>query len=137
MTLVGGIDGAKYVELDAMAAQMTPALHDEIEGALSAAVSPVGVMKLAWPIYAQPDQEIVLLEEGAPCVVEQQAIGLERLLNHLPGPSVLFDQRDRVLEEFELHQRGLATLPSDSHLRGTMGFQELSDIGVERLLRHT
>ena len=78
----------------------------------------------------------MLLEEGAPSVVEQEAVGLERLLNRLPGPLVFFHELDRALEELDLHQRRLAALPGDRHLGGAMGFEELPDIVLERLRRH-
>src|SRR5271165_3708169 len=130
--LVGGVDGAKDVELDAVLAQKTPAAHHEVEGALPLPVAPVGVVQLARPVDAEAHQKIVLLEEGAPGVVEQEPVGLERLLHRLAGLSVLLDQFDRALEEFELHQRRLAPLPGDGHLGRSMRFQKLADIALER-----
>jgi hypothetical protein len=48
--------------------------HQEIEGSVSAAVEPVGVVQLARHIHAQADQYVMRLEECAPIVVEQQAV---------------------------------------------------------------
>ena len=134
--LVGGVDRAQNVELDAVLAQMPPSLHDEVEGALSAPVAPVGVVQFARPVDAQADQEIVLLEEGAPGVIEQHAVGLKGVLHLLAGPPVFLDQRDRVLEELQLHQRRLAALPRHRHFGRAVRLQQLPDIGLERGLRH-
>ena len=129
MLLVGGVDGAEDIELDPMLAEKTPAPHDEVERALPLPVTSVGVVQLARPIDAEAYEKIVLLEEGAPGVVEQQAVGLEGLLDRLPRLSVFFDEFDRALEEFELHQGRLAPLPGDRYLRRAVGFQQLADIG--------
>ena len=113
-----------------------PAAHDEVERALPLAVAPVGVVQLARPVDAEADQEVVLLEEGAPGVVEQDAVGLEGLLNRLPGLAVFFDEFDGALEEFELHQRRLAALPGDRHFGRAMRLEQLADVALERRLRH-
>ena len=111
-------------------------MHHEIEGALAASVAPIGVVQFARAVDAQADQEVVFLEEGAPVVVEQQAVGLESVLHRLAGPAVFLDQFDGALEELELHQRRLAALPGDGHLGRAMRFQQLADVGLERGLRH-
>jgi hypothetical protein len=48
---------------------------------------------------AQAHQHAVLLEKGAPLVVEGDAVGLEGVLNSLAGPPVLLDQGDGPAEE--------------------------------------
>ncbi len=52
---------------------------------MSAAVDAVGVVELAWTVDAQPDEEVVLLEERAPRVIEENAVGLERVLHASTG----------------------------------------------------
>ena len=95
VVLVGGVDRAQDVEVDPVAAQVPPAVHHQVEGALAAAVDAIGVVELARTVDAQADQEVVLLEEGAPLVVEQDAVGLERVLHHLARTAVLLDELDR------------------------------------------
>ena len=136
MLLVGGVDGAQDVELDPVLAKKAPPAHHEVEGALTLPVAPIGVMQFARPVDAETHEEVVLLEEGAPGVVKEKAVGLERLLNRLTGPLVFFDELDRALEKLDLHQRRLAALPGDRHFGGAMGFEELPDIALERLRRH-
>ena len=136
MVLVGGIDGTQDVEVDLVTAQRLPALHHQIEGALAATVQPVGVVQLARAIHTQADQKVVLLEEAAPVVVQQQAVGLEGVLDRLPGPAVLLDQLDRMLKEFEFHQRRLAALPGHRDFGHAVRFEQLADVGLERGRRH-
>ena len=56
--------------------------------------SAVGVVQLARAIDAQAHQKIVLLEEGAPVVVQQDAVGLKGVLHDLARPAIFFDQLD-------------------------------------------
>ena len=137
VVLVGGVDGAQDVEVDLVLAQVTPAAHHQVERALAATVDTVGVVQLARSIHAQADEEVVLLEERAPVVVDQQAVGLECVLYGLPGLAVLLDELDRAAKELELHQRGLATLPGHRDLRRAVRLEQLADVGLERGLRHS
>ena len=99
-------------------------------------VAPVGVVTRARAVDAEADEEAVLLEEGAPGVVDEEAVGLTGLLNPLAGLLVLFDERDGLLEELELHQGRLAALPGDRHLGRAVRLDELADVALERRLRH-
>lgn len=136
MLLVRRIHRAEDVEVDVVLAQHPPAVHHLVERAAGAAVEPVGVVDLSGPVTAQPHQEVVLLEEFTPLVVEQDAVGLEGVLHHLVGPAVLLDQFDSLAEELHPHQRRLATLPGDGDGGGAVGLQQLPDVGLQRGLRH-
>ena len=94
-------------------------------------------MQLAWPVHAESDQEPMLLEEAAPVVVEQGAVGLDAVLNDLARPTVSFNQFDRALEERKLHQRRLTPLPCDLYFRCLVGLQQLADVGLQGAVRHT
>jgi len=83
--------------------QHIPGAHHQVEGALAAPIHPIGIMQLAGAVHAQSDEEIVLLEELAPRIVEQQSVGLEGVLHALPGPEVLLHQGDGMPEELQLH----------------------------------
>jgi len=58
----------------------------------------------------------VFLEEGAPVLVEQDAVGLKRVPHDLARPTILVDELEGAPEEVELHQRRFAALPRDRHL---------------------
>jgi hypothetical protein len=135
--LVCGIDRTQNIEIDLMLAQFPPPLHHLVEGALSAAVEPVGVVNFARAIDAQANQKTMFLEKRAPVVIEKDAVGLEGLLHHLAGSPVLLDQFDGSPEEVEFHQRWLAALPRYCHLGRTVRLQQLPDVGLQRGLRHS
>jgi hypothetical protein len=58
-------------------AQESPPLHDAVEGAPIRSVNAIMIVKFAWSIDAKADKKIVLLEKGAPLVIEKNAIGLK------------------------------------------------------------
>lgn len=95
MLLVGRVDGAQNVEIDAGAAQGPPAVHHPVERASLAATDPVSVVQLPRAIDAQTYQKAVRPEELAPLVVEQHAVGLKGVLHDLAGPAVSFDDLAR------------------------------------------
>ena len=132
MMLVGGVDGAEDVEVHAVLPQLLPALHDEVEGALATAGDAVRIVDVARTIHAQSDKEVVLLEEGAPLVVEGDAIGLEGVLDALAGPAVLLDQRDGPAEEVHAHEGGFPALPRYRDAGVAMGLEQLPDVGLKR-----
>ena len=136
MRFVGRVHRAEDVDVHLVLTQMPPAAHHAVERALPAAVAPIGVVEIARAVNAQADEEVVLLEEGAPLVVEQDAVGLERVLHDLARPTVSLDEVDRAPEEVELHQRRLAALPRHRHLGCAMRFQQLTDVGLEGRIRH-
>src|SRR5207245_11312015 len=100
--LIGGVDSTQNIEIDAVFAQLPPALHHPVEGSVPAAVDSVGVVDFARAIYAQTDQEIVFLEESAPVVIEKDAISLEGVLHHLSRSSLLLHDFDVAFEDIEL-----------------------------------
>jgi len=57
----------------------------------------------------------VFLEEGAPFIIEKDAIGLEGVFNSLARLPVLFDELDGAPKKIELHQRRLSALPRYRH----------------------
>ncbi len=73
---VGGVDSAEDVEVDTMLLETAPAADDPLEAALPASADPVGVVHFLGAVHAEADEELMLLEEGAPFVVQHGAVGL-------------------------------------------------------------
>ncbi len=136
MVFVGGVDGAQDVEVHFVLAQVSPALHDLVEGASFAAVEAVGVVDFAGAIDAEAHQKVVFLEESAPFVIEQDAVGLKSVLHDLVRTAVFLHEFDGAAEELDLHEGRLAALPSHSDVRSAVRFQQLADVGLERGLGH-
>lgn len=67
------------VPLHAVTLERGQAPHNPGEAALSALVHPVGVVDLRRAVYRQPHEEAVLGEERGPRIVEEGAVGLDRV----------------------------------------------------------
>ena len=76
----------------------------------------------------------MLLEERAPLVVEQRAVGLEIVLDALVGLLVFLLELDHLVEELEPEQRRLATLPGEDHFVAVLAFDVLLDVGLENFV---
>ena len=135
--LVRGVDRREDVALDAACAQVLQAAHHLVEAAAPALGQPERVVDLARAVDRDPDEELVLLEERRPLLVELGAVGLDRVLRPLPRLQVVVDQLDGAAEELEPHQRRLATLPRDLHDRNAgVRLDQLTDVGLEQLVGH-
>jgi len=112
---VGGVYGAEDVEVDLVALQHLAPAHDALKGRLAALVDAVGVVQFTRPVHAEADEEVVLLEELRPVVVEQHSVGLEAVVDAHAGLFVLLLVTDGLAEEVEAHQGRLAALPGEGH----------------------
>ena len=112
-----GVHRGQHVELDAvLCISLAPRITLSNVGA-SALVHAIGIVHLARAVQAQPDQELVGSEELAPLVVEQHAVGLDRVARIvIPGRWYFALDLDRPAEKFESHQGGFAALPGDVDL---------------------
>ena len=107
-----------------------PRMHP-VEGGLAALVDPVRVVHLPRAVDRDADQEVVLLQERAPLVVQQGAVGLDRVEDPLARPRVLVFQLDGPAEKVQAHHGRLAALPGHDHLRHPrVRLHELADIGL-------
>ena len=118
-------------------AQVLQAAHHLVKAAAPAPGQTERVVNLARTVDRDPDEEVVLLEEGRPSVVQLGAVGLDRVLRPLPRLQVVVDQLDRAAEELEPHQRRLATLPCDLHDRDAcVRLDQLTDVRLQQLIGH-
>ena len=136
MVAVRGVDRAQDVDVHAVPVQTPPAAHHIVERSLAALVHAIGVVQLARAVHAQADEDLVLLEEGAPGVVQLRAVGLDGVGDLLSRLLVPLDVLDRALEEVEAHERRLATLPADDDFRSGLRLEQLTDVGLEELVGH-
>ena len=136
LAFIGSVHGAQDVRVHLMFLQQLPGALHLVETALTAFIHPVGVVHCARPVHAQPDQEGMLFEEGAPCLVQPGAVGLQAVGNLLARPFIAVDQGHRALEEIRPHQGRFAALPGHADLGAVLGAQQLFDIGLQHLVRH-
>src|SRR6266516_2241538 len=93
-------------------------------------------MHLLRAIHTQPDQKMVLAEKLAPGLIQEDAIGLHRMLDSNDWTRVLFDVVHCSLEKVQSHQGGFAALPGNGHFRGALRLDQLADIGFEQIITH-
>jgi hypothetical protein len=96
----------------------------------------VKVVKLFGSIQAEADQEIILVEKLAPLLVEEDAIGLEGVLDLGSGLLIFFLKFHGAPEEMETHESRLASLPGHGYLRNLVGFEMLPDMSLVDLIGH-
>jgi len=133
---VRGVDGAQDIDIHPVRPQELPPAPHLVERARAALVDPIGVVHRLRAIHAEAHKKAVFLEEGAPRVIEPSPVGLDRVGDLLVRLPVLLHAGDRPLEELETHQRRLAALPRDHHLRPLLRLQQLPDVGVQHLVTH-
>jgi hypothetical protein len=130
------VKGAEDVDIDALALERVPTLHHLIERPPAALVDAVGVMDLLRTVDRDAHQEIVLLEERCPRIVDEHRVRLHRVLDPLTGLPMLLRQFNRAPEEIQPHHRRLAALPRDRNLGCQVRLYQLLDVRLERLVRH-
>ena len=98
-------------------------------------VSAVFVMKLLRTIDRDPHQPIILLEEAAPLISQQRAVGLNGVVNGSARPILLLQFNHPFVERKGPHQR-LSPMPGEKHLRHGLRFNILLDEKFEQLITH-
>ncbi len=74
---VGVVQSSQRIVLDAMLLQLAQPVHHPVEGRLMAFVDAVSVVHRLRPVDADADEEVMLLEEGRPFIVDQRTVGLD------------------------------------------------------------
>ena len=108
-----------------------------VESRFALLVDPVGVVELARPVDADPDEESVLDEQPAELVGEQGAVGLDGVDQSLVRTAVALAGLERTAEELDAHERGLASLPRHRDLGVGVRLEQLSHVRVEYLVGHS
>jgi hypothetical protein len=120
-----------------VALQGSQSLHHPAEAALTALVDAVSVVDLSWAVDRQADQEVVLGEERSPLVVEQGAVGLDRVGDLLARLLQRFGQFHRPAEKTQPHHRRLAPLPGHHDFRGArVRLYQLPQVGFQQVIGH-
>jgi len=68
-------------------------------------------------VNRQSDQKVVLLEECRPFLVDENAVGLDRVFHPLAGSAMFLDKLNRTAKEVQPHHRRLSALPRQSRLQ--------------------
>jgi hypothetical protein len=85
---------------------------------------------------AQPDEPIVLFEKAAPIIVEQRTIGLEIILDALPGTPVLLLEGYDFFEKGQAQQRRFPTLPREHDFASVLSLNVLPNVCFQHFVGH-
>src|SRR5487761_150586 len=84
--------------------------HHAIERGLSAFVDAISVVQFSGTVDGNSNEKVLLPEESAPLVVQQDAIGLKGIFNSF-SIRIFGLQRDDVAKIIDSQQRRLTALP--------------------------
>ena len=135
LTCAAVIDGAQRVVFNAIDGHHLKASHHAVKGGLPSTVMAVGIVYLLGAIKRKADEEVVLAEEVAPIGIDEQAIGLERVLN-LFGATILVLQGHGFFVEVDACKQWLSSVPAEGHGRNLYGLNVLADITLQQLVAH-
>ena len=136
MITVRRVDGAQDVDIYVVFLQVFQALQHPRRRGPAPFVHAVDIVHVWRTVDAEPDQKVMLLEEGAPFVVQLCAIGLHRMLQGCTGGLVLLSQLNRPPEEVQPHQGRLTALPGDGDLGDALRLEILPQILLQHLVGH-
>src|SRR5258708_5475603 len=111
------------------------AAQDFVERRGTTFVHAIAVMKLARTIDGQSYQPVFGVQEFAPSVVEEHAVGLQRILNAFTT-GVLLLQLAYATEIADSQERGFSALPGEGDRRHGLRFDVLADVTFEHVLGH-
>lgn len=123
------------IEIDLIAPEGFDAAHHAIKGRLTAFVDTVGVVQLARTIDGNADKKLIFEKTFCPCIVEQDAIGLEGVGNLL-AVGVFFLDLDKFPEIIDTQKRRFPALPGKIHHRRVVRFDVLPDVALQHLVAH-
>ena len=129
------VDGAQRVVLYAAHGHHLEPSHHAVEGGVPASVVAVGVVDLFGSVDGESDEEVVLAEEVAPVGVDEQSVGLQRVLDLLVAPVSLL-QCYGLLVEVDACQEGLSSVPAEGDGGYLYGLDVLADVAFEQFVAH-
>lgn len=95
--------------------------HYPLKAAPTLGVNPIGVVQRLGPIQGNAHKNPVLPKEGAPSLIQQQPIGLQRQVYPAAIDVASFQNLRGGLEELQARKGGLAALKGNGNLTGTLG----------------
>jgi hypothetical protein len=93
-------------------------------------------MEVPGAVHGEADEEVVVVEEPAPFVIEKNAVCLEGVLDTGPGPRIPLLHLQRTPEELQPHQGRFSSLPGNRHMGDAMPLNGLADKLLHHLIGH-
>ena len=129
------IDHCHSVPFHTVFFQQVDALHHLDKRGLALLVLPVFVMELLGPVYGDTHQPVVLLEEPAPFIGQQRAVGLYAVVYGASVGIFLLQLHGTFVERERTHQR-LSAMPGEQNLGHGLRVDVLLDELFQQFLAH-
>ena len=118
-----------------MLVEQVDALHHLHKGGATLFREAVFVVELLGAVDTHPHQPVVLLEEPAPAVGEQRAVGLNAVLDDAAA-SVLCLQLHHLLVKIERAHQRFASVPGEENMVAGLALDILFDEFLQQALAH-
>lgn len=129
------IDHRHGVPFYLMLVEQSYSLHYLHEGRASLPVYPIFVVEFLWAVDGDAHQPLFIVEEAAPLVRQQRAVGLQRIL-HPSAPCVLLLQPDSLLVERQRAHQCLPAVPGEEHVRSGLAVHVFPDEAFQQFVAH-
>ncbi len=118
-----------------MLLQQAGRLIDAIEGRPASTAEAKAVVEVFGAVDAEADQEAVIAEEFAPGVVQEEAVGLQGVVDAFAARMLLLQSHDLAIK-IEPHERGLASVPGELREIGILRGDILADELLQEAVGH-
>ena len=109
--LICSVNRAQNIRLNLGIAKVFPPADHHRVSSMPAAVEAIGVMEFFRTVDRNSNQHIIVFEEACPLFGDQGAVGLDSVVDHLCGASILLAQLNEAFKEGESSQGWFAALP--------------------------
>ena len=130
------VDDGEGVEFDVVFFEEGEGSHDLVEGGGIIFVGAVEVVEFAWAVEGEADEEVVLVEEFGPVGVEEDAVGLEGVVDFFVLRIMFLLEFNDFFEEVESEECGFAALPGEVDFGDVLLVDVLLDAGFEGVVGH-
>ena len=128
--LICSVNRAQDIRLNFGIAKLFPPADHHRVSSMPAAVEAIGIVKRSRAINGDADQHIIVFEEARPLLGDQGAVGLDSVVNHLCGASILLAQLNEAFKEGESSQGWFAALPEHRDIPIGACRQEVFNVGL-------
>src|ERR1035437_8914418 len=132
---VGLAEDAQNIEIHFLRLEQFDAVDDALPGAALLLIETEAVVDLLGPIERYPEQPLILAEQVAPVLVEQDGVGLQRIADRLARAAVLLLEGHQFFEKRQSGEGRFAALKRE-HAVGVRVEQVGIHQALERLQRH-
>lgn len=133
---IGSVDAGERIEFYLMLMQQLSSAHHGWEHRFAALILAVGIVQPFGAVDAETYKKSVFVEERAPLVIKQRAVGLEGIMNGHSRKAVFLLVFNRISKKGKPHQGRFAALPTKCDFGDVLGLDVLAGKFLEQFIAH-